>query len=329
MKKIIPLLIVGILVLGGFVSSAYTNDNKLNNLQIKRNCESEILANGDELDQYQLEMEDYYVYIGKTPDRPYHYYIGAQEFIPTKNILNRVELLVSKDVYTTYDLTVAIRDDLSGSDLTSINKNSESIPTEEFTWIEFDFDDINVIPGSIYYIVCYTYDSPNNRYEWGVTIDNLYPNGSIHWSEDGEEWYFDTEVDATFKTYGWNNNPPYSSGITGPDVGKPGIEYTFCINVSDSDNDDLYVLWEWGDGTFSEWSGPHESGTEVCDSHIWNETGTYTITVRIQDSYGLFGPETTFTFKCSRNKAISSSPLLKFLERYPPLNLLLQILKIH
>jgi hypothetical protein len=317
MKKIIPLLIVVVLVFSGFGISADTNDNILNNLQTQRDYEKNIMTNGDELDQYQLVMEEYYVYIGKEPDRPYHYYIAAQKFIPTKMILTRIELLVCKTAYTTYDLTVAIRENKSGPDLTSISINSESIPTGEFTWIEFDFDDIEVIPGYSYYIICSTVDAPNNRYDWGVTINNLYPNGSIYWSEDGEEWFFDTALDTTFKTYGRNNHPPASSEINGPDMGQPGVEYEFCINVSDSDNDTIYVLWDWGDGTTSEWGGPYESETEICDSHVWDETGTYQITVSIHDCYGLYGPEVSYTFKCPRNKAIQNKIFLQILEFFP------------
>jgi hypothetical protein len=120
------------------------------------------------------------------------------------------------------------------------------------------------------------------------------------------------------------NNPPNIPIITGPNHGTPGIEYTFCINISDPDNDTLYVLWNWGDGTSSEWLGPYTSGTEVCDSHIWNKTGTFTISVTVIDENG----ESVTAYKevtMPRNKnVISSSSLLRFLEQFPILQLLLQ-----
>ena len=44
-----------------------------------------------------------------------------------------------------------------------------------------------------------------------------------------------------YRTVG-SNQPPEATSINGPNSGKPGIEYTFCINLSDPDNDNLYVL---------------------------------------------------------------------------------------
>ncbi len=130
-----------------------------------------------------------------------------------------------------------------------------------------------------------------------------------------------------FKIYSRDNNPPSTSDITGPNSGKPGIEYTYCINVSDPDNDSLYVLWDWGDNTTGDWFGPYVSGTEVCDSHAWNKTGIYTISVTIMDEHGgrvTASKEVTMP----RDKAISSSPLLRFLERYTLLQTLLMRLSL-
>jgi len=77
MKKLFPLLIVGIFVFSGFGISAFTDNNILNNLQFQRNCENNIIEDGNELDQYQLEMDGWGP-IGREPDSPY--YIVAQAF---------------------------------------------------------------------------------------------------------------------------------------------------------------------------------------------------------------------------------------------------------
>jgi len=99
------------------------------------------------------------------------------------------------------------------------------------------------------------------------------------------------------------NQPPNPMGIDGPDHGKPGVEYTYCINLSDPNNDSLFVLWDWGDGISTGWIGPYVSGEEVCDSHIWSKKGTYTISVTVKDIYGA----TVTVYKevsIPRNKAI-------------------------
>jgi hypothetical protein len=119
------------------------------------------------------------------------------------------------------------------------------------------------------------------------------------------------------------NQPPNKPTITGSCCGKPGVEYTYCINASDPDNDTLFVIWNWGDGTNGEWLGPYESGTEVCDSHVWNETGTYNISATIRDEYGA----SVTVYKevtMPRDKVIYSS-FLRFFENYPLIYQLLQL----
>jgi hypothetical protein len=320
-------LIIGILVFSGFGTSAYTNDKELNNLQIKRDFQNNRIINGDELDQYQMEMEEgYAMFIGEDPDIPYLYYIAAQEFIPTKRILTRVELLVCKDTYTTYDLTVAIRDVPEGSDLTSISKNSESIPTGDFTWIEFDFDDIEVIPGYEYYIVCSTVDAPNNRYYWGITMYDSYPNGSLYWYQEGD-WYFDTGIDTTFKTYGFNNLPPNTPTVDGPNTGKPNTEYDFTFNSFDPDGDDVRFNINWGDGNI-ETTPFTTSGNDLTVSHSWNETGTYILRVYAEDEHGAMSDEITGQMIIKKSKSIQNTMFQWFLEQFLLLSWLFQRLRL-
>jgi hypothetical protein len=58
--------------------------------------------------------------------------------------------------------------------------------------------------------------------------------------------------------------------------------------------------------------------------HIWDEEGTFTIKAQAKDKYGAESYWSEFTVTMPRDKSVSSSPLLRFLERYPLLNLLLQ-----
>jgi hypothetical protein len=83
------------------------------------------------------------------------------------------------------------------------------------------------------------------------------------------------------------NSPPDTPTIDGPDKGSPGTEYTYCIIASDPDDDALFVRWDWGDGTSSDWLGPYVSGTEVCDSHVWDTEGSYIVRVTVEDEHGM------------------------------------------
>ena len=354
MKKIITILVVWVLFLYGLGAVAYNIDDVSHSQLV--NSKKSLVSYYDELDQYQTIMtENTGAPIGQIPipENPINIQV-AQSFIPSKNIITRAELFIGKNSTATYPLIVSIRSELIEGDLTSIIIEPSQVPTEEFDWVEIDFDDILITAGQTYYIIALTENTTDNFYAWGANNDSeSYPQGCAWFSvDDGLNWTnesasssthsvesfinqgkkptFDGNItwDMCFKIYSRDNNPPSASEITGSDIGIPGVEYTFCINVSDPDNDDLFVLWEWGDGTCSEWGGPYESGTEVCESHVWNETGTFIITAKIHDFFGLFGLDAEFTFKCPRNKSISNSLFFRFLERYPLLNLFLQRLTI-
>jgi hypothetical protein len=81
------------------------------------------------------------------------------------------------------------------------------------------------------------------------------------------------------------NQPPDKPMIIGPTYGKSSTEISFCIEVFDQNSDDIYCHWDWGDGTYSEWLGPFNSGEQVCVSNSWPNDKTYEIRVKLKDIY--------------------------------------------
>ena len=145
MKKIIPVLIVGILVLSGIGAVAIIKDK------------TPIEPLLDELDQSQEVMtENALAPVGQvpTPD-PINVQV-AQSFIPTKEILTRAELFIGANSTASHPYYLAIREELTGDDLTLTDVGPCVPPVEEFGWVEFDFDDVMITPGQTYYIVSYT-----------------------------------------------------------------------------------------------------------------------------------------------------------------------------
>ena len=112
------------------------------------------------------------------------------------------------------------------------------------------------------------------------------------------------------------NQPPNIPTINGSTTGKPGIEYVYCINATDPDNDALYILWEWSDGMSSGWIGPICSGEEVCESHNWNKTGPYTISVTLRDENGE-SVKAYLNVNIPRNRAVYNSFILMLFKRFP------------
>jgi hypothetical protein len=82
------------------------------------------------------------------------------------------------------------------------------------------------------------------------------------------------------------NHVNIQNNLTGPSYGRPGVEYTFCIEFNDPEEDAIYSIWDWGDGSNTDWIGPYSSGEMICQSHSWNDEGLYVIKVKIRDEFG-------------------------------------------
>jgi len=287
MKKFIPLVVVGLVVLCGMEAVALPFNMVGTNVQKWSQTPYTPLNKADILDQSQPDWDDGIIVGCININGSSEYYLAAQSFIPTLNILTRVELMICRIPEATYNYTVAIREDLNGSDLTSVSLPASYITIMELSWEEFDFPDIMVIPGKTYYIVSSPENVINNVYLWAVKGADVYPNGILFYRWNGAAWEGYSDGDMTFKTYGVNNTQPDKPTIDGPHYGKTKTVYTFSIGeITDPNGDSLYCLWNWGDGNSSGWLGPYDSGQIVSNSHAWNEPGTYTIKVKLKDSYG-------------------------------------------
>jgi len=109
----------------------------------------------------------------------------------------------------------------------------------------------------------------SQTYYWKIVAWDNYNT-----STTGPLWYFITRV----------NDPPNTpEPPSGPDDGAAGVEYTFYTTTTDSDDDQVYYMWDWGDGNLSEWIGPFSGGTIASASHIWNQSGEFEIKVKAKD----------------------------------------------
>jgi len=83
--------------------------------------------------------------------------------------------------------------------------------------------------------------------------------------------------------------PPYPPTIEGTAVGKPEKEYEYTSVTTDPEDDQILYLFDWGDGTASDWLGPYNSGESVTAPHAWPAVGDYEIKVRAKDIEGSIG----------------------------------------
>ena len=123
------------------------------------------------------------------------------------------------------------------------------------------------------------------------------------------------------------NQPPSKPSIDGPQTVSPGT-YEWTFRATDPDGDNLTYEIQWGDYTSEKWIGPYASGENVKRSHIYTHYATVQIIARANDTHGLTGEWGTLLVHISKDKAISNLIFLRFLERYPLLNQLLELLNL-
>jgi hypothetical protein len=153
-----------------------------------------IMCDDNTPDQYQREI-DYGCWI--------NYCWVAQSFAPSKDTLSKVELVLeSFGQGEQKPLQLFIRDNLTGNNLAESSLAIVELGFDKWAWYTFDFEDIDVIPGETYYIICKGRNDWEFRWKWKK--GDPYTLGEIFWSEDGQEWhamYRPDDADSCFTTW--------------------------------------------------------------------------------------------------------------------------------
>ncbi|MFH1012999.1 MAG: C25 family cysteine peptidase, partial [Thermoplasmatota archaeon] len=160
---------------------------------------------------------------------------------------------------------------------------------------------------------------------WTMGITKYY-----HPSMDGgehksvEEWHL--LGDPSLSIAEDSSAPLKPNAPQGPSSGKPDETYEYSAVTTDPEGDDVYYLFDWGDGTDSGWLGPFDSGKACESSYTWTQKGTYAIRVKAQDFHGVVSDwSDPLEVSMPRSRALSS--LLK--DRYPSIfNIITSLLSI-
>jgi agmatine deiminase len=83
-----------------------------------------------------------------------------------------------------------------------------------------------------------------------------------------------------------NTPPDQPVRPTGKESGKINTNYLYSTQTTDVDGDEVYYLWDWGDGNVSDWLGPIASGALMAAQHSWDTKGTYAVRVKAKDIHG-------------------------------------------
>lgn len=73
---------------------------------------------------------------------------------------------------------------------------------------------------------------------------------------------------------------------SGPTEGITSIEYTFFSSTTEPEGEKLFYMFDWGDGRYSEWLGPYDSGVTCEASYAWSYPGDFKIRVKAKDING-------------------------------------------
>jgi len=156
---------------------------------------------------------------------------------------------------------------------------------------------------------------------WGASAGTLWDEDDIieramfqSWWEDGLDWVggmTDMALIYLYENYSgggytqyyfeayniigdpsvriWSDNPSdppeTPSKPNGPTSWIKDVLATFTSSTTDPDGDQIYYLFDWGDGQTSDWLGPYTSGQSAEAEHSWNELGDYEIMVMAKDIY--------------------------------------------
>jgi rhodanese-related sulfurtransferase len=144
-------------------------------------------------------------------------------------------------------------------------------------------------------VIVYCKKGGRSLYVANILKDNDF-NGTIYNMLGGISDWVDTGKPIR------NNTQPDAPTINGPAGGSPGVNKTFELSTSDAEDDCVYYMVDWGDGTYTDWIGPFGIGEKPEFIHAWDTKGTYTITVKAMDFYGNQSDNSTHNIKIPRSK---------------------------
>ena len=113
----------------------------------------------------------------------------------------------------------------------------------------------------------------------------------------------------------------YKPSVEGPSGIMRGEEYTFFASTPETDGEEYYWFFDWGDGQDSGWLGPYGPDDMVSQSHTWDKRGDVTVRVRYQED-GIYSDFFTMNLPVRRSQGIGSW-FYRLFEGYPYLFFLL------
>jgi len=152
-----------------------------------------------------------------------------------------------------------------------------------------------------------SHNQSGTTYGTGTISPGIYYWKIVAWDNHGSST---TGPIWNFRSTPGLDQPPNTPTITGETNGTIRTSYSYTIQATDPEQDNIKYDIKWGDNTTTT-TGWNESGKQVVVSHTWDTKGTYTVKVRAWDVYSRFSDWATLTvtMPCSY-----TNPIPQFLE---------------
>jgi len=145
--------------------------------------------------------------------------------------------------------------------------------------------------------VKYYFDWGDETGTWTSLVNSGQPASANHiWSSAGtyqvkakaqDEHELESDWSPVLTVTIAENKPPDKpSTPSGPSSGEVDKTYIYTTSTTDPEGHQIYYLFDWGDGTESDWSESFNSGEVASVSHTWTKKGDYQVKVKAKDVYG-------------------------------------------
>jgi len=167
---------------------------------------------------------------------------------------------------------------------------------------------------------------------WNKAIVNyIFPDMAVADYITLEQWQ--PFIDPTLTIKEISQAPEKPQKPDGPSSGGTGVEYAYTTSTTDPDGDQVYYLFDWGDGKFSEYIGPYNPGGTVEASHKWDKKGDYQVRVKAKDEHGVQSEwSDPLPVIMPKNRALENINFLRLFDcltsRFPVLNFLTNSLEL-
>jgi hypothetical protein len=186
---------------------------------------------------------------------------------------------------------------VSDSAYESSESNLDEPPVANFSWMP-----LNPYPNQPVLFNASTSFDPDGiivLYEWDWDSDGSYeengttPVATHTWASGGAYpvTLRVTDDDNDSATHSdvvlVQSHPPTPPPINGSHYGKVNVEHVLILGpIINPEGDVVYYLIDWGDGNFSEWIGPYDSGLPATVTYSWSEPGVYSLKVKAKNGFG-------------------------------------------